>query len=482
MRDYFGSALLTDLYQLTMAYGYWKHGLADTQAAFHLHFRTPPFEGGYAIACGLEPVMAFLNAFSFEEADLQYLSTLRGNDEQPLFEVAFLEYLRSLSFSCNVYGIPEGTPVFGMEPLLRVEGPLLQCQLLETPLLNLINFPTLIATKAARIYEAAQGAPVLEFGLRRAQGVDGGLAASRAAYIGGCAATSNVLAGREYDIPVKGTHAHSWVMAFAEEQAAFQAYAQALPNNCIFLVDTYDSLGGTDRAISVATQLRAEGHEMVGIRLDSGDLNDLSRQARKKLDGAGFPEAKIVASNDLDEFRIEHLQQRGSQIDIWGVGTRLVTAFDQPALGGVYKLSAIQNEAGEWQDRIKLSEQEIKVSLPGRQTLWRYRREDLFVADVIASEEQAPHDLAQVESFTGMKISLEGCSVEPVMVPVFERGRQVYLPPDIHASRSRTLEMLPLLPVGVRRFAGAASFPVGLEPGLAARKKAAIRAAKAQKD
>src|SRR6266581_2952230 len=274
-----GRALLTDLYQLTMAYGYWKSGRAEREAVFHLFFRHSPFQCGFTLTAGLAPTIEFLQAFQFTEEDLAFLGTLRGNDGQPLFDRGFLDYLGTLRFSCDVDAIPEGTAVFPQEPLLRIQGPILQCQLLETALLNLINFQSLIATKAARVCLAARGEPVLEFGLRRAQGVDGALAASRAAYIGGCAATSNVLAGKVFGIPVTGTHAHSWVMSFENEIDAFQAYADALPNNCIFLVDTHDSLAGVRRAVEVGKRLRKRGHKLAGIRLDSGDFAYLSIEA-----------------------------------------------------------------------------------------------------------------------------------------------------------------------------------------------------------
>src|SRR6185436_14709636 len=265
-------ALLTDLYQLTMAYGYWKCGRAEREAVFHLSFRKSPFQSGFTLAAGLAPAIEFLKSFQFTESDVAFLGTLQGNDGQPLFQREFLNYLGGLRFACDVYAIPEGTAVFPHEPLLRIQGPILQCQLLETALLNQINFPSLIATKAARVCLAARGEPVLEFGLRRAQGMDGALSASRAAYIGGCAATSNVLAAKLYGIPVKGTHAHSWVMSFEDEREAFKAYAEAMPNNCVFLVDTYDTLEGVRHAVEMGLLLRERGHEMAGIRLDSGDL------------------------------------------------------------------------------------------------------------------------------------------------------------------------------------------------------------------
>ena len=338
--------LLTDLYQLTMAYGYWKTGCHDRQAVFHLSFRKPAFGGGFTVAAGLETVVEYMETLRFDPDDLAYLAGLRGNDGQPLFEAAFLDYLAEMRLDCDVHGMPEGTIVFPHEPLLRVTGPLLQAQLLESALLNIVNFQTLVATKAARVALAARGEPVLEFGLRRAQGIDGALAASRAAYLGGCVATSNVLAGRLFGIPVRGTHAHSWVMCFDDELEAFRAYAQAMPNNCVFLVDTYDTLNGVRHAIEVGREMRQQGHEMIGIRLDSGDLAWLSIAARRMLDEAGFPQATIVASNDLDEHLIASLKEQGATIGIWGVGTRLITAYDQPALGGVYKLAAIRDGQG----------------------------------------------------------------------------------------------------------------------------------------
>src|SRR5262245_48739809 len=279
-----GSGLLTDLYQLTMACAYWKEGIHEREAAFHMSFRTPPFHGGFTIACGLAEVVAYLQALRFDDSDLAYLATLSGADGKRLFDPDFLEYLRALRFVCDVDALPEGTVVFPHEPLLRVQGPILQAQLIETALLNCINFQTLIATKAARICLAARGEPVVEFGFRRAQGVDGGMTATRAAYVGGCAGTSNVLAGKIYGIPVRGTHAHSWVLAFNNELEAFQAYAQAMPANSTFLVDTYDTLQGVRHAVEVGKELRRHGHELAGIRLDSGDLAFLSIQARRILD------------------------------------------------------------------------------------------------------------------------------------------------------------------------------------------------------
>ncbi|MFN0202164.1 MAG: nicotinate phosphoribosyltransferase, partial [Bacteroidia bacterium] len=325
---FINSPLLTDLYQLTMAYGYWKANRHEEEAVFHLFFRKHPFKGNFTIAAGLQTVIEFIEHFQFQADEIQYLATLTGNDGAALFEPAFLTYLENLRFDGNIHAVPEGTIVHPHEPLLRIQANIVLGQLLETPLLNILNFQTLIATKAARVCLAAKGDAVSEFGLRRAQGKDGALSASRAAYIGGCGSTSNVLAGKVFGIPLKGTHAHSWVMSFAEEIDAFETYAQALPNNCVFLVDTYDTVQGVKNAILVGKQLAAKGYRLAGIRLDSGDLAALSIAARELLDAAGFPDALIVASNDLDEYEIEKLKQQGAKIQVWGVGTKLVTAYD----------------------------------------------------------------------------------------------------------------------------------------------------------
>src|SRR6266508_2581724 len=462
-------ALLTDLYQLTMACGYWKSGRAEREAVFHLFFRNSPFQCGFTLTAGLAPTIEFLQAFQFTEDDLAFLGTLRGNDDQPLFDRQFLDSIGSFRFACDVDAIPEGTAVFPQEPLLRIQGPILQCQLLETALLNLINFQSLIATKAARICLAARGEPVLEFGLRRAQGVDGALAASRAAYIGGCAATSNVLAAKLYGIHVRGTHAHSWVMSFDDEREAFRAYAEAMPNNCIFLVDTYDTLEGVRRAVEAGRLLRALGHEMVGIRLDSGDLAWLSVEARKILDAAGFPHAVIVASNDLDEHIIASLKEQGAMINVWGVGTRLVTAYDQPALGGVYKLGAMRGDDGRWIYKVKLSEQSAKVSTPGIQQVRRFRSDKEFLCDGIFDIERgAPAAFTLVDPFDASrrKHLSPGTPFEDLLVPIFRRGQLVYQPPVLGEVRRHAQAQLAMFHPGVKRFVNPHQYPVGLELGL----------------
>jgi nicotinate phosphoribosyltransferase len=475
-------ALLTDLYQLTMAYGYWRLGRHDEEAVFHLFFRRAPFRGGYAIAAGLELALEYLGALRFSSGDLEYLAGLTGNDGAPLFAAGFLEYLGGLRFTCEVDGVPEGTAVFAHEPLLRIRGPILQGQLVETPLLNLINFATLIATKAARVCEAAGDTPVLEFGLRRGQGIDGALSASRAAYLGGCAATSNVLAGKRYGIPVRGTHAHSWVMSFADEREAFAAYARALPNNCVFLVDTYDTLEGVRRAIAAGEALRAEGHALAGVRLDSGDLGALSRQARAMLDAAGFPDAAIVASNDLDELQIAELRRAGAQISVWGVGTRLITAYDQPALGGVYKLAAIRPDArSPWAYRVKLSEEPIKVSNPGVQQVRRFTGPDgRFVADVIFEETLGAAPTAHRLDAPAQTFTPEGAA-EDLLVPLLRAGARVSAAPPLAASRARARAQVAALPEAVRRLDRPEAYPVGLDANLHALKTAALAAARGER-
>jgi nicotinate phosphoribosyltransferase len=466
-RDCPNYTLLTDLYQLTMCGGYFHQGISQREAVFHLTFRRCPFAGEYALACGLAQAIELIQQFHFSDSDLEFLASLCGNDQLPLFQTAFLKMLREARFECDLHAIPEGTVVFAHEPLVRVRGPLWQCQLLETLLLNVINFQTLIATKASRICSAAQGESVLEFGLRRAQGVDGGLSASRAAFIGGCAATSNVLAGKLFDIPIRGTHAHSWVMSFADELTAFRAYAESMPNNCVLLVDTYDTLQGVRNAIEIGHQLKSAGHNLAGIRLDSGDLSSLSQSARKMLDEAGLASAAIVASNDLDEFEITKLKLQGATINVWGVGTRLATAFDQPALGGVYKLAAIQDASGAWRPRIKLSEQPVKVSDPGCLQIARFESSGKFVADVIYNEvdltERANRNLTgipeaavlqadsmdAVEYASGRPLKFSGDS-SCLLQPVFDRGKLVYDAPPAVEARKHALQQLQKIPDAVK--------------------------------
>ncbi|HYE19625.1 MAG TPA: nicotinate phosphoribosyltransferase [Tepidisphaeraceae bacterium] len=465
--------LLTDLYQLTMAYGYFKLGRHQREAVFQLTYRKNPFGGGFAVAAGLAYAIDYLETLRFGPADLSYLETLRGNDDRPLFDRPFLDHLAGMRFACDVDAAPEGTVVFPHEPLVRVSGPMLQAQIVETALLNMVNFQTLVATKAARVCLAARGEHVVEFGLRRAQGIDGGLAASRAAYVGGAHGTSNVLAGRLFGVPVAGTHAHSWVMSFDTELESFEAYARAMPNNCVFLVDTYNTLDGVRHAVEVGKRLRAGGHEMVGIRLDSGDLAYLSIEARKILDAGGFPKAKVLASNDLDENIIASLKDQGARIDTWGVGTKLVTAYDQPALGGVYKLAATRGgPADPWQYKVKLSEQAIKISTPGVQQVRRYLDGPAgaeATADMIYDVHHAPRGEATIVDpldFSRRKRIPAGTPYEDLLAPIFRGGERVYDVPELAVSRKRTGEQLARFHGGVKRFVNPHTYPVGLEKSL----------------
>jgi nicotinate phosphoribosyltransferase len=463
------SALLTDFYQLSMAFAYWKAGQGEKESVFHLFFRKPPFQGGFTVASGLEPVIHYLESFRFQESDLDYLASLKAPNGAPYFSSDFFSYLRDLRFTCDIDAAPEGSVVFPQEPLIRVKGPLLQCQLLESPLLNLVNFPTLIATKAARICIAADGDPVFEFGLRRAQGVDGAMTASRSAYIGGCNATSNTLAGKVFGIPVQGTHSHSWVMVFDDELTAFKTYAECLPDNCVFLVDTYNTLKGVENAIEVGKSLRSKGKPFIGIRLDSGDLAYLSIQARKMLDSAGFEATKIFASNELDEVVISELKRQGAEIDVWGVGTHLVTGKGQAALDGVYKISAIRNPNEEWRYTLKLSEQLLKVSNPGILQVRRFKKEGQYLGDAIFDENspfQGDCHLVDPLDPTREKIFPQHLEHEDLLVPIFRGGKRVYSLPLLSEIRQRTQKELSKFPVGIKRFLNPHQYIVGMEKSI----------------
>lgn len=423
--------MMTDLYQLTMMYGYWKQGMQKNRAVFDLFYRKQGDITSHAIAAGLEQAIAYIQNLSFDEDDLQYLRSLK------LFDEPFLQELSRLRFTGDLYAVPEGTVVFPYEPIVRVYAPIMEAQFIETALLNIVNHQTLIATKAARVCQAAQGGSVLEFGLRRAQGPDAGIYGARAAIIGGCSATSNVLTGQLFGIPVKGTHAHSWVMSFTSELEAFRAYAETFPDSCMLLVDTYDTLrSGVPNAITVFHELRAKGYEPVGIRLDSGDLTYLSRTARKMLDDAGFPKTKIFASGDLDEDVIWNLIGQGAQIDVWGVGTRLITSQDNPALGGVYKLAAEEID-GVLNPRIKISENPQKITNPGLKALYRIYdgQTKKALADLIALEEEKYDATQPLRLFdpenTWKTMTVTDYILRPLLVPVFSSGELVYHSPSL---------------------------------------------------
>lgn len=424
--------MMTDLYELTMMNGYWRYGMAQNTAVFDLFYRKQGDETAHAVVAGLEQAIEYVRDLHFSAEDIEYLRSLNTFDE------GFLDLLRDFHFTGDIDAMPEGTIVFPTEPIVRVCAPMMEAQLVETALLNIINHQTLIATKASRVVQAAQGDGVLEFGLRRAQGPDAGIYGARASIIGGCVATSNVLTGQMYDIPVRGTHAHSWVMSFPSELDAFRAYAEIFPRDCLLLVDTYDTLkSGVPNAITVFKELRERGFEPSGIRLDSGDLAYLSRTARRMLDEAGFPKARIFASGDLDEEVIWDLKAQGAAIDVWGVGTRMITSQNNPALGGVYKLSAEEVD-GALVPRIKISENPAKITNPGKKKVLRiYSREDRHaLADLIALDdevydEQQPLTIFDPEN-TWKRMTLTDYTLRPLLVPVFKNGRQVYESPDLH--------------------------------------------------
>jgi len=463
------SALTTDLYEVTMACGYWNARVSDHEAAFHVTFRENPFGGEFTVACGLATAIDFVRGFQFDEAQIDYLASQRGNDGKPLFDPSFLGYLRSLRLTCDIDAVPEGTLVFPNEPLIRLCGPIIECQVLETALLTILNFQSLIATKAARVCLAAENDAVIEFGLRRAQGVDGGLSAARAAYIGGCAGTSNLQAGQRYGIPVSGTQAHSWIMFFDSETEAFETYARAMPNNCVFLVDTYNSLDGVRYAIDVARQLHKDGHEMIGVRLDSGDRAALSIEARRMLDEAGFANAKIVCSGDLDEFAITEMKKRGAKIDIWGVGTKLTTGQPDSALGGIYKLAAVRKPGEKWRYRIKLSDDPAKTSFPGLLQVRRFHQPDgRFIADAIYEIDQAvsePCVIVDLQAKAATEIPV-GTDYSDLLVPVFRKGDLVYQVPELRESRKCTRQQLSNAPSEILKLHRPRPYIVGLEKSL----------------
>jgi len=463
-------SLLTDLYELTMAYAYWKNGLADREAAFQLFFRKEPFKGTFAICAGIEVACEFIESFSFTEEDLAYLASLKTPAGGTLFEEDFLKFLQTMPMTLEVDAVEEGTPIFPYEPFIRVQGPIIQAQIIESALLNIVNFQTLIATKAARVAFAADGDHVVEFGLRRAQGIDGAIAASRAAYIGGCHSTSHTLAGKLFGIPVMGTQAHSWVMTFEEEKEAFRAFANALPGNCIFLIDTYNTIEGVKRAVEVMKEEKGR-FPLIGVRLDSGDLNALSKQVRAVLDEAGLTETKIMATNELTEQIIWDLKHQGAKIDIWGVGTNLVTAKDQPALDGVYKLSAVQDEQKKWRSCLKISEQVIKTTNPGVSQVRRYTNGGEYVADMLYDVGMGPGETIVHHTDPGAKKAVEkGWTGQDLIVPMLRKGKSVYIHPPLEKMRERTTSELGRFPQGIRRFLNPQLYFSGIEESLFAKK------------
>lgn len=420
--------LLTDFYQLTMAKGYWKSGIYDKESIFHLYFRKQAFQTGYSLFVGLEMALDYLENIHFDPDEIQFLGNLKGTDGKPVFDESILNCLQRFKFECDVYALPEGTAIQANSPVIRIEGPLIQAQLVESVLLNIINYSSIIATKAAVIKEAANGDECFEFGLRRAHGPDGALSASRAAYIGGFDGTSNVLAGQIFGIPLRGTQAHSWVMAFDNELSAFQEFAEAMPNQCSLLIDTYETKLGIQNAIMIGLLLQSKGQQLYAVRLDSGDLYELSRYCRTELDRAGLVGTKIIATNDLDENVIAALKKREARVDAWGVGTRLVTVTE--TLGGVYKLSAM-SEGEKWHNRIKKSDDPNKISWPGRLQLRRRFAEGTFY-DTLYNE--FDHEMSRSDGVD-------------LLVKQFERGKRIELPSSIQVIRTRVQEFCIKYPI-----------------------------------
>lgn len=421
--------LHTDLYQLNMMQVYFEQGIHNKNAVFEVYFRKEPFENGYAVFAGLERVVNYLENLSFSDTDLAYLKDLGYNQ-------AFLDYLSNMKLALTVRSAKEGDLVFANEPIVQIEGPLGQCQLIETALLNIVNFQTLIATKAARIRSVIEDEPLLEFGTRRAQELDAAIWGTRAAFIGGANATSNVRAGKLFNIPVSGTHAHALVQTYGNDYQAFKAYAQS-HKECVFLVDTYDTLRvGVPNAIKVAKEM-GDKINFLGVRLDSGDLAYLSKKVRQQLDEAGFPEAKIYASNDLDEETILSLKMQKAKIDVWGVGTKLITAYDQPALGAVYKIVSIEDDKGQMRDTIKLSNNAEKVSTPGKKQVWRItsRAKGKSEGDYVTFTDIDVNQLTEIEMFhpvyTYINKTVRDFDAVPLLVDIFVKGKRIYDLPSL---------------------------------------------------
>lgn len=462
--------LLTDFYELTMMQGYFKNK-TNERVIFDAFYRTNPCNGGYAIAAGLEQVVEYIKNLRFTPEDITYLSSLN------CFEQDFLDYLSAFHFSGDIYAIPEGSVIFPREPLVKVIAPIMEAQLVETAILNIINHQSLIATKASRVVYAAKGDGIMEFGLRRAQGPDAGTYGARAAMIGGCIGTSNVLCGQLFDVPVKGTHAHSWIMSFPDEYTAFKKYSEMYPNACTLLVDTYDTLkSGVPNAIRVFREMREAGMELknYGIRLDSGDLAYMSKKARKMLDDAGFPDAIISASSDLDEYLIDSLKTQGARITSWGVGTNMITAKDNPAFGGVYKLAAIQAEDGSFIPKIKLSENTEKITNPGNKTIYRIYEKDsgkikadlIALVDDVFDQSQDLKIFDPIETWKKTTLKAGSYTMREMMIPVFKDGECVYESPKVMDIRDYCLKEQDTLWDESRRLINPHQVYVDLSPRL----------------
>ena len=449
--------LLTDLYEITMMQAYFKNNNKNKMAIFDVFYRKNPMDGGYAISAGLEQVIEYINNLHFTEDDINYLASLK------IFEDDFLDYLKNFKFTGDIYAIPEGSVMFPREPMLKVIAPIMEAQFIETAILNILNHQSLIATKAARICYAAEGDGIMEFGLRRAQGPDAGIYGARAAVIGGCSCTSNVLTGQMFDVPVMGTHAHSWIMSFDDEYTAFYTYARLYPMACTLLVDTYDTLNsGVPNAIKVFKQMKNEGIELknYGIRLDSGDLAYLSKKARKMLDDAGFKDATITASNDLDEFLIASLKMQGAEITNWGVGTNLITSKDCPSFGGVYKLAAIMEDGENFTPKIKLSDNSEKITNPGNKKIYRiYGKENNKIkADLIClenetfTENEDMHLFDPHEPWKKTVLKAGTFTLKELLVKVFDKGQCVYHSDSVMKLRDFAISEMETLWEETKRF------------------------------
>ena len=458
--------LHTDYYELNMMYTYWKKGLHNRRAVFEVYFRKLPFDNGFAVFAGLEHVVNYLKNLSFSDSDIEYLREYGEYDEE------FLRWLKDMQFSCTVRSAYEGDLVFNEEPILQVEGPLAQCQLIETAILNMVNFQTLIATKAARIKTVCGDDPVMEFGSRRAQEVDAAIWGTRAAYIAGFDATSNVLAGKLFGIPISGTHAHALVQTYRNEYDAFKAYATT-HKNCVFLVDTYDTLkSGVPSAIKVAKEM-GDKINFLGVRIDSGDMAYISKRVRKQLDEAGFPNAKIYASNDLDEKTVLNLKMQDAKIDVWGIGTKVITAFDQPALGAVYKLVSIEDAKGNMMDTLKLSSNAAKISTPGKKQVWRItnnEKNDKSEGDYVTFWNEDPREHNSLYMFhpqyTYINKTVEDFQAKPLLHDIFVNGKLVYDLPTVKEIKDYCAANLDSLWDEYKRILNPQVYPVDLSSKL----------------
>lgn len=458
--------LHTDYYELNMMYTYWKKGLHNRRAVFEVYFRSLPFDNGFAVFAGLEHVVDYLKNLSFSDSDIDYLREYGEFDEE------FLRWLKDMQFSCTVRSALEGDLVFNEEPILQVEGPLAQCQLIETAILNIVNFQTLIATKAARIKTVCGDDPVMEFGSRRAQEVDAAIWGTRAAYIAGFDATSNVLAGKLFGIPISGTHAHALVQTYRNEYDAFKAYATT-HKNCVFLVDTYDTLkSGVPSAIKVAREM-GDKINFEGVRIDSGDMAYISKRVRKQLDEAGFPNAKIYASNDLDEKTVLNLKMQDAKIDVWGIGTKVITAFDQPALGAVYKLVSIEDAKGNMMDTLKLSSNAAKISTPGKKQVWRItnnEKNDKSEGDYVTFWNEDPREHSSLYMFhpqyTYINKTVEDFQAKPLLQDIFTNGKLVYDLPNVKDIKAYCAANLDSLWDEYKRILNPQVYPVDLSSKL----------------